>query len=600
MPRKTVDAFSLTAEHIHDLISTGEPYLPELESARRDIGALRRAPATQTALALSEDAMAGIAQIPPTTYTPFSLFVLTGDREQYEEPYFSKRYKLHAAALRLFLGDTSLRDLVQDYIWNICEETTWVLPAHMQRPIDLFSAETAYNLAETLALLGDTLDGDVRARVRREVERRIFEPYLHWHNIMGWYTGSNNWNGVCNSSVAATFLLLDPERKRAARAVQIALAGLKAFLDTAFEADGTSAEGVGYWGYGLLNFIPLAEMLRSISNGAIDLLSSKRMKQIAAYPAKVMLSAGRFSGFSDTHEDVNLSPGVVTRLQQRTGVDSLRELLAPPVHDESDWRLAIMLRNILWWDGQRPAEVHLKDEFLPTGAIARMVGSGPGAAPVVALIKAGHNAAPHNQNDIGSFMVHVDGESLLTDPGAGLYTRQYFGPNRYDNIFCGSYGHSVPRLGDVVQQYGREFEGTIKLIEPKHAVLELAKAYPVKGLKSLTRHVAMAADGAMTLSDEAVFSSAPLPLEEAFITWNEVEVQGKTAIIRGQKHSLRLTIETPAGAAFAVEHLEKESKENHKPAVLKRLSFDVPAAASVTARVRIQVLGGSGLSLDRL
>ena len=95
---------------------------------------------------------------------------------------------------------------MQDYIWSVCDEATWVLPAHMNNPIDLFSAETAFNLAELLVLLGDTLDGEVIARVRREIERRIFEPYLHWHATHWWWKGTNNWNGVCNSSVACTFL----------------------------------------------------------------------------------------------------------------------------------------------------------------------------------------------------------------------------------------------------------------------------------------------------------------------------------------------------------------------------------------------------------
>ena len=43
-----------------------------------------------------------------------------------------------------------------------------------------------------------------------------------------------------------------------------------------------------------------------------------------------------------------------------------------------------------------------------------VTGQTAAGAPLVVTIKAGHNAENHNQNDIASFMVHVEGENLLT------------------------------------------------------------------------------------------------------------------------------------------------------------------------------------------
>jgi len=595
MAKRIADPFSLTADEIHALISGGKSLFPELDAARKDPKALLSLPATKAMLADSEAAMKDIAHIPQTTYTPASLFVLTGDREQYEEPYFAKRAKLAAAAVRLFLGQTGLRDIVQDYIWNICEETTWVLPAHLGRPIDLFSAETAYNLAETLYLLGDTLDVEIRARVLREVEARIFQPYLQWHRFMHWYTTPMNWNGVCNSSVAATFLLLDPERRRAAKAVEIALAGLRVFVDTAFEEDGTSTEGVGYWEYGLLNFIPLAEMLRSASGGAIDLLHTKRMRLIAAYPSKILLSPGHFMSFSDSHEESTFNPGNVARLAERTGDLALPALLS--MSERGEWRLNMLLRNMLWWDGSKPRDIPIDDAFLPAGATARLVARTPSGVPVTVAVKAGHNDVPHNNNDIGTFMVHVDGESLLTDPGAGLYTRQYFSDERYQNVFCNSYGHSVPRVGGQLQPEGRQYGGKIRMDAggaAKKVTVDFTHAYAVKNMKSARRQITLASEGndagTVLLQDDFSFSGKPVDVEEAFITWDEAEVKGAIALIHGKRHALKLTIEAPAGAQFSLERLEKESKENAKPQVLKRLAFVMPAAATQQARLRMEVV----------
>ena len=366
-------------------------------------------------------------------------------------------------ALRVFFGETQLKDLLQDYIWDICEETTWVLPAHERRDvIDLFSAETAFDLAATLHLLGRTLDAEVRARVRCEIDQRIFQPYLAHYNNFGWYKGGNNWNGVCNSSVASAFLLLETEPDRVAQALVLTLDGLNYFLDHAFEADGTSTEGVGYWHYGLINFVALSEMLLARSGGAIDLLDSERMRRVAAYPAKLLLSGSMFAAFSDADEIIHFNPGIISRLAERTGDATLYNLLAKPVEFPGDWRLEMMLRNGLWWDGSQLDAPQIGDAVLTGGGVARLVAPLAGSdQPVIVAVKAGHNAENHNQNDVGSFLVHVQGESLLTDPGRGLYNRFYFSEQRYENIFANSFGHSVPRIAGQLQAPGHEFHGEL-------------------------------------------------------------------------------------------------------------------------------------------
>jgi hypothetical protein len=588
-----LDPFSLTVAQIQRLIIPGTPCLPELEAARRDLEALRRASQTQTILEQSQSHLDGIEQIPQTAYTHYRFFIRDGDRTHYETPYFLKRTNLAAAALRLFLGQIELKDVVQDYVWNICEETNWVLPAHENVEIDLFAAETGFMLADMLNLLGDTLDAEVRSRVRIEIERRIFDRYLRFCRLYWWYQGPNNWNGVCNSSVAATFLLLEPEPGRVARALELALAGLRTFLDTAFEQDGSSTEGVAYWHYGLINFVSLSEMLRARTNGAIDLLDSDRIRKIAAYPAKMLLSASRFATFSDCDDALNFNPGIIARLMLRTGEQSLANLLTPPVPAERNWRLTMMLRNILWWDGQYHEVGPIADAYQPLGGVARLVAQTPDGVPVAMAIKAGHNAENHNQNDVGSFILHVDGETFLTDPGRGLYTRQYFGPERYENIFANSYGHSVPRIGGQLQKVGRESCGEIVSVETggpvKRVEIEFARAYPMANLVSARRQVTLDPNGVVELFDTFRFSEKPVEVEEALITWLEVETNGATAVIHGERRDLWLTIESPAGARFSVERLDEQCRANLKPQVLKRLVFTLSIAAEVQVYLRIKV-----------
>lgn len=591
-----IESLGWRTEDILPLVANAKPLFPELDAARGDPAVLRSSPQAQIILAQTEPLLTDVATIPQPKYTAFRRFIKDGDREEYEAPYFARRARLSALALRLFLGVETgwpLKTLVQDYIWAICEETNWVLPAHEGRPIDLFSAETAFLLAQTVALLGDELDAEIAHRVYAETDRRVFEPYLRWHYSLGWYHGGNNWNGVCNSSIAAAFLLIERDPRRVAEALAVAFSGLQTFLATAFESDGSSNEGVAYWHYGLINLVALAEMLRARSGAALDPLASPRLQQIAAYPPAMQLSGSVFAAFSDCDEITHFNFGIIQRLAERTGVAALRNLLARPAEPGLDWRLQMHLRNLLWWDGVQPESAAITDAVLTAPGIARLTGATATGAAIVVAIKAGHNAENHNQNDIGSFVLHVDGENLLTDPGRGLYSRQYFGPQRYDNIFANSYGHSVPRIGGQRQAPGRAHCGELAAVsaEPgaKSATVEFAKAYAVTDLTGARRTLALHDGGAITLTDDFAFSGAPQPVEEAFVTWGEVVAHGPTAAIRCGPRTLRLAIEEPTGARFAVESLAEACRANHREGVLKRLTFVVPAAAKATARVRMEV-----------
>jgi hypothetical protein len=555
-----------------------------LETAQSDLDALRRTPQTKSLLAQTQPLMEAIEQVPPLFYTHYRLFISkSGDREQFETPYFLRRAKLTAAAMRLFLGQTNLKDVVQDYIWAICEESNWVLPAHENDIIDLFSAETGFLLAELLAVLGHTLDAEVRARVRVEIERRIFAPYLRFHQrAIWWYKSGLNWNGVCNSSVAATFLLLEPEPGRVARALEVALAGLRVFLDTAFEQDGSSTEGVSYWHYGLINFVALSEMLRARTEGAIDLLDSDHLRNVAAFPAKMLLSGSNFATFSDCDETIHFEPGIMARLAKQTGETSLRDLLPPSTPTEHNRWFPMQLRNMLWWDGQYHQFGPVDDAYSPQGS------------SIVVAVKAGHNNENHNQNDVGSFILYAGGETLLTDPGRGLYTRQYFGPERYDNIFANSYGHSVPRIGGQLQREGREFYGEFVKVDMagpvKHVELEFARAYPLAQLTGARRHITLNEAGLVWLQDSFSFAENPVVVEEAFLTWLNVDIKGATAVIQGQQHHLLLTIEAPDGLHFEVEPLAEQCRANAKPGVLQRITVTLPVTDNPQFRMRMEVV----------
>ena len=82
------------------------------------------------------------------------------------------------------------------------------------------------------------------------------------------------------------------------------------------------------------------------------------------------------------------------------------------------------------------------------------------------------------------------------------------------------------------------------------------------------------------------FAGPPLAVEEAFVTWETVVIQGATAQVCGKRSALEMTIEEPAGAAFQVERLEDECRENRREGTLSRITVSLPEGQK-TFRMRI-------------
>jgi hypothetical protein len=96
--------------------------------------------------------------------------------------------------------------------------------------------------------------------------------------------------------------------------------------------------------------------------------------------------------------------------------------------------------------------------------------------------KGGHNAESHNHNDVGHFVVALDGHPVLVDVGVETYTRRTFGPERYEIWTMQSQYHNLPAIDGCGQSAGREFAArdVAATIDDRAAqlTLDLAAAYP--------------------------------------------------------------------------------------------------------------------------
>ena len=61
--------------------------------------------------------------------------------------------------------------------------------------------------------------------------------------------------------------------------------------------------------------------------------------------------------------------------------------------------------------------------------------------------KGGHNNESHNHNDVGSFMLYVDGEPEIVDAGNMIYTAKTFSSERYTLWNVRAAYHNLPLIG---------------------------------------------------------------------------------------------------------------------------------------------------------
>ena len=197
----------------------------------------------------------------------------------------------------------------------------------------------------------------------------------------------------------------------------------------------------------------------------------------------------------------------------------------------------------------------------------------------------------HSHTDIGTFIFHLNGESLLCDPGRGLYSREYFRRQRYNNVFNNSYGHSVPRIGGRLQAPGPEFggrqqyRGTLQTGQAgkteKLAQIDFERAYDLPELVKACRTFVFDPSGGKTrLEDTFQFEGAVPEIEEAFVTWNKVELEGSQAVIQGDCGAVVLSIVEPAEVVFTAQSLEAECQANQREGVLTRLAAVLPAGCT--------------------
>jgi hypothetical protein len=538
--------------------------------------------------------------LPDTTDDLYLEFSRIGNRGRYQGVYGERINRLLPFTIAECVENQGrYLPALESLITSLCAQKSWVLPAHdsglavfqgkTQNP-DLVSTELAFELANTLHLLGDKLTPATRDLALKNIRRRVVDPFMEM--ISGrskarswWLTTDNNWNSVCLANSVGAALAVLPSREERGLAAAAGEYYVRNYL-AGYGPDGYCVEGLGYWNYGFSRFVRLADLLDQATGGRVDLFNGDLVRQIALFPTRLELQQGIYPAYGDCGVGSRPSSPIMAYVNRRL------RLGLPPAASKRGFG-ADRLADFFQFSALAPVEVTppnapLRHWFENAEVLTER--PAPGGRLAVSL-KGGHGGVNHGHADLGSFVLAVGKEPILLDPGPENYSRRTFSKERWVSKVLNSYGHPVPLVNGVLQTPTSAAVAriTTRLFGEKNDVLalDLRSAYAVPGLQKMDRTFTYSrvGAGALTIRDD-VRLATPGTFGTALITFGSwKQTAPDTLVISQGGESVTVKIQA-SGAPFEVkaEPIIEDLPHKRKPTRLG-ITLTAPVTAGVITTV---------------
>lgn len=393
-------------------------------------------------------------------------FLTDGNRSEFEQMYFERRRMLFALIMDECIQNSGENiTAIIDLIWAICEESSWVIHAHncirnnafkesilpeidKDTYIDLFSAETGSLLSWCLYLIKKRLDEKteiISRRIALEIDRRILTPYLAYSDF--WWMGLdtdrvvNNWNPWINENVLACALTMEKDEKRRNAIIEKIGKSVDAFLKI-YAPDGGCDEGPSYFNVAGGSYLDCLDLMYRATDGKMNLYGLEFTKNMARYIMNAHIGRKYYINFADAPGRLSPDGMLLLRAAKRMNDPVLRDFAVSLLKEgdsasyySADYNVIHRrIANILEYNESELAET-ARPLPLSHAFYGIQVCSAREEASVRGLYfaaKGGNNEESHNHNDIGNFIVYVNGYPALLDIGVETYSRKTFSSERYD------------------------------------------------------------------------------------------------------------------------------------------------------------------------
>jgi hypothetical protein len=505
---------------------------------------------------------------------------------------------------------------IEAAVQDIGTEKTWTKPSvdpHLEYyygkkvRVDLNVAARALLFTGVYHILGDKLSAETRALIKRELSRRVFEPYRRCllsgdREGFWWTTWQTNWNAVCNAGIILPALAMIESREDRAFFLHGTELNIHNFLDGVPE-DGYCTEGIGYWDYGFGNYVLLATGIKMATGGRIDWFDNPKVVRLGRFGRRMNLIANLYPAYADCAPTRKPDPWIMYYMDRLYDPASLAVWKAAPINAGDPYVMALTCTptspyyTAAPYPRLAPKPGDLLRDFFDQAGILNCRPRNPDAPDAFAVsLKGNHNEEAHNHNDLGTFVVATRRSTLplIVDPGGEVYTVRTFSTQRYESKVLNSYGHSVPVIGGQLQRPGRDARA--KVVETTFSdtadriVFDLTSAYShIPGVRTLTRAFVYTRTPTTLLTVTDVFSAdTPLAFGSAIITFDRwQQIADDAFLVFNDREALEVRVDARGAAfEFAEEIIAEELSSKRQP---RRIGINLTAPvtnATVTLTIR--------------
>lgn len=474
-------------------------------------------------------------------------------RKPYMEPYNNRREVLTKLVIAECIENKGrfMADIVNG-IYLICEETTWLDPAHNltdyavntsprdilpnkeSEMLDLSLAHTASVIAWVYYLLKDAFDAIcplISRNIELTMEKRVFLPYLNRDDIW-WFTFGNNWNTHMNTAITISASLLINDEDKIRKILEKALWSVNCYYKE-YPYDGGCEEGTGYWhadvGHTFL------EWIKYVTYGKVAAFKEQQLKNIADYERNMYVGKNNYVSVADSHMNfAKQDSDCLFRIGALVGNENLKIMAAKRGRSETEKQTSISeILDRLFNDNLNDEFEKYKDKEVTfeknvwydsiETAIWREKDCEGG---LFFTIKGGNNEELHNHNDVGNFALFNDCEPVIIDAGIGEYSNTAFSPQRYTLWFMNSKFHNVPYIGGVEQKHEDKECKAKNVIHTENSVsMDLAPAYRDESVIKWIRNVEYDRENNELIFDEHYELSEERQIDLHFMTSKTVQIE---------------------------------------------------------------------------
>jgi len=443
--------------------------------------------------------------------------------------------------------------IIEDGLNSMLDQKSWVSPRNDENfinyngkeyTVEITSALYAHTIAQTLYLLDNKLNPELKSKAISVLYERIFNPVLRMiensqkKTKNNFLIMTNNYNAVCLSGVVGAALAVIKDKEERATFISIgeyySMNGLMGFNN-----DGYCTEGLSYFNYGFSNFIVLRENIWQATQGKIDLFNYPKVSNIVKFPFKMEIINNTFPAISDCPIGTKPDVKIINYLECNNadqGIGTANDLMLSIIMNFPN----SCTNNNYRYNELANESLQPHSYFEETILLVTRPGADSTHCDIGAVFKGGNNGEHHNHNDVGSYTIVKNNVIMVGDPGVIPYTSNIFNSKyRYTYKTISSYGHPVPLVAGTEQRAGLDAKAV--LVEKKfdnmkdEILLDITSAYDVPSLQKLERlfEYDRSGKGTVKITDNYTYDKAEL-FETAIITRSKWEQTAYNKILLEQ------------------------------------------------------------------